>query len=275
MPIYYAGGEIGKIYQGPNELGAIYNGDNKVNPELSKYIIAKGGTVTTSGSYKFHTFTATGSSEFRVLNIGDNPNVNYLIVAGGGGSPNGESNAHYGSGGAGGTVRTGSFSLVVTSYPVSVGGGGNALFSSFGINGNPGTASAAFSVTASGGTGGFYIGNGGQNTDYLGGAAATASGFGAGGGAGAGQNGASANTTANGGDGILWSGSYYGGGGGGVLNDGTTFGTGGLGGGANGKAAPGNSGTNGLGGGGGGVEGGGSSGAGGSGTVIITYQYQD
>ena len=45
---------------------------------------ALGGTITTAGGYKIHTFTAVGASTFQVL--ANLTSVEYLVVAGGGGA---------------------------------------------------------------------------------------------------------------------------------------------------------------------------------------------
>src|SRR6056300_1081153 len=95
------------------------------------FITATGGTITTSGDYKIHTFTGDGC--FVVASIGNcaapapqRDKVDYLVVAGGGG---GGDNAG-GGGGAGGyrTSFPGGSSLPVSiqTYPVTVGSGGTA-----------------------------------------------------------------------------------------------------------------------------------------------------
>ena len=52
------------------------------------YTTATGGTVTTDGDYKIHTFTTAGSTNFVVSNVGSSPNntIQVLMVAGGGGT---------------------------------------------------------------------------------------------------------------------------------------------------------------------------------------------
>src|SRR6056300_1096407 len=65
------------------------------------FITATGGTVTTSGDYKVHTFTGDGC--FVVScggNVGGSNSVDYLVVAGGGSG--GTGNGGGGGGGAGG-----------------------------------------------------------------------------------------------------------------------------------------------------------------------------
>lgn len=48
------------------------------------YTAATGGSVTTDGDYKVHTFNSSGT--FTVSEVGTNNTVEYLIIAGGGGS---------------------------------------------------------------------------------------------------------------------------------------------------------------------------------------------
>jgi hypothetical protein len=274
MAIYYSSESLQRAYQGSNLLGAMYVDSYQVNPG-SSFISASGGTVTFDGDYAIHTFSSTGSSNFTVYQLGINNTIEYFILAGGGGGSKGQSGQELGAGGAGGTVRTGSYTISLPlTYPVIVGAGG-AIQLNLDQNGNNGGNSSVFSVTAAGGGGGIYTGDGGSNADYSGGT--DGAGAATGGGAGAGQNGASGDTTSNGGNGTLWSGSYYGGGGAGMCNFGC-YGTGGLGGGANAFLFFGLSGSNGLGGGGGGIQGTGDAdqygGAGGSGLVVLKYQYK-
>jgi len=127
------------------------------------FISATGGTITTSGNFKIHTFT--GDDTFVVATVG-NPagsnGIDYLVVAGGGG---GGDNAG-GAGGAGGyrttfpsptSCSTGPFPISATTYPITVGGGGTGgivpLTSQ--TNGSP----SIFSTITS--AGGGYGGGGG------------------------------------------------------------------------------------------------------------------
>ena len=48
-------------------------------------MVATGGTITTDGSYKVHTFNASASPGFTVTTLGDDAVVQYLVIAGGGG----------------------------------------------------------------------------------------------------------------------------------------------------------------------------------------------
>ena len=79
---------------------SVHSDDFSQVPQNPSFITATGGTITTSGDFKIHTFTGPGT--FCVSSIG-NPgggpsNVDYLVVAGGG---SGGQN-HGGGGGAGG-----------------------------------------------------------------------------------------------------------------------------------------------------------------------------
>jgi hypothetical protein len=97
-----------------------------VQPPVA-FVAATGGTETTSGDFKIHTFTGPGT--FTVTNAGNSGgsnSVDYLVVAGGGG---GGSN-HGGAGGAGGfrgsfpNPATGGLPVSAQGYPITVGAGG-------------------------------------------------------------------------------------------------------------------------------------------------------
>ena len=135
------------------------------------FITATGGTITTCGNFKIHTFTGPGT--FCVSSIG-NPgggpnNVDYLVIGGGGAAGATGSPARYstGGGGAGGFressgTNSGSYSvsplgsgvsaLPVTAqgYPITVGAGSSG--SNDGSNPIPaGSPSIFSSITSAGG----------------------------------------------------------------------------------------------------------------------------
>jgi hypothetical protein len=105
----------------------------------AQYVTATGGTVTTSGDFKIHTFTADAT--FCVSNAGNScgsNTVEYIVVAGGGGTGAFGS----GGGGAGGfrfaspSLAPGTFpgkplnapaglSVTAQAYPITVGAGGS------------------------------------------------------------------------------------------------------------------------------------------------------
>jgi alpha-tubulin suppressor-like RCC1 family protein len=237
---------------------------------------ATGGTVTTSGSYKIHTFTSSGTFTPATDMI-----VDALVVAGGGGGGGDAS----GGGGAGGVLYSTSYSLSSGAKAITVGAGGaanqNGQNSSIGnllvaIGGGAGRKYLKGNNGGSGG-GGSYLRGTGEFEAGLGTSGQGNNGgvgryyYRGGGGGGAGAAGANASAGGHGGIGVANSitgtSVYYGGGGGGGATA-MAAGTGGTGGGGNGSP-----GTPNTGGGGGG--GGGSAstigGSGGSGIVIIRY----
>jgi len=124
------------------------------------FISATGGTITTCGNYKIHTFTGPGT--FTVSSTASSPTnnvVDYLVVAGGGAGANG---GRAGGGGAGGfreSKATGapwtasplatstSLPVSATGYPVTVGAGGS-------LPGGSGSNSIFSTITSAGGGGG-------------------------------------------------------------------------------------------------------------------------
>ena len=276
------------------------------------FTTATGGTITTSGDFKIHTFTSPGT--FCVSQIGNAPTggggpsaVSYVVVAGGGG---GGTNGSGGGGGAGGyregrvstpeytasPLATTGLTITATAFPITVGAGAsgghmskgsNSIFStitSAGGGGGNGSTPGEMTPGGSGGSGGGNRNTGGGGT---GNSPPVSPPQGSDGGSGASGPGGSAN----------------GGGGGGAINDGgnSSSGQGGNGGpgtttsipgspigkagGGAGKSesgSPGSAGPNGGAGAcasasdntGGGGGGGPGGGNGGSGIVIIRYKFQ-
>jgi hypothetical protein len=141
-------------------------------------ISATGGTVTTSGGYKIHTFTDV-SDTFTVISGGE---VEYLVVAGGGGGGTGSGGGGMGGGGAGGLL-TGTVTVGPGNYNVTVGDGGAGGIApaySSGTNGTDSTISFPTQVIADGG------GKGATNS----GPGTAPGGSGGSGGGGGGNNGA-------------------------------------------------------------------------------------
>ena len=245
--------------------------DSSFSDTGSAYISATGGTITTSGDFKIHTFTGPGT--FQILGAGAAPgpassNVfDYLVVAGGGaGGPAAPSNGA-GGGGAGGYressgAASGCYTVsprgacvsgktaVAGSYPITVGGGGTAPPSAYPnptkAAGNPGSNSVlGFSpapITSAGGGGG---GLGQPNSSYAG--QPGGSGGGGGGYATGGNTAGTGNTPpvtpaqgSNGGQGSTPTQGptgFRGGGGGGATAVGTDGGPGGANGGAGGTSS--------------------------------------
>ena len=110
-----------------------------------------GGTITTHGAYKVHTFTSSGTFTADVAGTAD-----ILLVAGGGGSGGAHYNGGAGGGGGGGGVRAlSSQSVSAAGHTVTVGAGGIAGTTG-GANGGNGGTSSFGSSSASGGGGGGY-----------------------------------------------------------------------------------------------------------------------
>jgi hypothetical protein len=144
-----------------------------------------GGTVTTSGNYRIHTFTS--SSSFVVpsgLTLSD---VEYLVVAGGAGGGYSQEGHQGGGGGAGGyrnsvtgetSGRGSSAETKLTrsagTYTVTVGSGGAG--GAVGARGTSGSNSVFDTITSIGGGGGGNAQNSGVNRGGLSGGAGGGSG---------------------------------------------------------------------------------------------------
>jgi len=149
------------------------------------FIVATGGTITTCGNCKIHTFTGPGT--FTVCSIAEicaptRNQVSYMVVAGGGSAGRGDA---YGAGGGAGGFReekspltpytasplegAGAITVTQTGFPITVGAGG-ATTSSTG-QGNDGSNSVFSTKTSTGGGGGgAHPGNDGRNGGSGGGA---------------------------------------------------------------------------------------------------------
>jgi hypothetical protein len=137
------------------------NIDNVTNP----YIVATGGTITTCGDYKIHTFTGPGT--FTVTNVGSpGATVDYLVVAGAGGGGLGcGSGAGGGAGGMRASATTytnagpssprtsgvSSLPVTATAYPITVGSGGSGGNGNTGVGANNGNPSIFSTITSTGG----------------------------------------------------------------------------------------------------------------------------
>jgi hypothetical protein len=259
------------------------------------FVTATGGTITTCGDFKIHSFTGPGT--FTVTNAGNpvgSTTVDYLVIAGGGGGSADGGQPQGGAGGGAGGFRqsfpnpaTAGFPVTAQAYPITVGGGGAGSAGT----GCKGSDSIFSTITSTGGgQGGVYNnvpgspggsgGGGGAGSSSTGGTGNTppvspsqgnpGSGGvgpgtpGAGGGAtsaGSGQNGGSGTTSTINGSPVTR-------GGGGA--SGTPGGSAGPGGGG----AKGTAGTANTGGGGGGNNSPAAGGTGGSGIVVIRYKFQ-
>jgi len=284
-------------YGGANCSGSSSESQACNTHSCASYVTATGGAVTTTGNYKIHTFT--GSGTFSISDAGNAAGSNQLqitMVAGGGGA----SCATGGAGGGGMIDHPGMTCPSAGNYTITVGGGGNGNWS-----GNKGNDTTAFGLEADGGGASVHGeyrswmdgGSGGGATYNWGPGSATqpsmagdsgtygygnGGGSSTGGGGGAGSAGQGSNALHGGsGRSSAINGTTYAGGGGGSLMNSSASGSGGSGGGGQGGPSYASGGTN-TGGGGGAKSGTyrsawcccGSSGNGGSGIVIIKYQYQ-
>ena len=142
--------------------------DSTENIVQNPNLVATGGTITTCGNCKIHTFTGPGT--FSVSNISTtaaNNTISYMVIAGGAGS-GANPGSYSGGGGAGGfrevksptTPYTASpldgypnapnrITLTATSYPITVGAGGSGN--------NNGSNSIFSTVTSAGGGAGAII----------------------------------------------------------------------------------------------------------------------
>ena len=144
--------------------GWLYTNEHNVaDLQSPNFTQATGGTITTSGDFKIHTFTGDGC--FVVSQLGNSPavptggptNVDYLVIAGGaGGGCAGGGGA--GGGGAGGhrttfpspSCNAGAFPVTTQTYPITVGGGGTGSPNSGATSGS----NSVFSTITSAGGGG-------------------------------------------------------------------------------------------------------------------------
>jgi hypothetical protein len=147
--------------------------DSTSNERGNAFIVATGGTETTSGNDKIHTFTGPGTFTVSTTALcAANNLVSYLVVGSGGSGGNG--GGYGGGGGAGGfrevkspsTPYTASpldgystpgnrITVTAQGYPIVVGGGGAGVGPSYPGKGNNGNVSTFSTITgAAGGAGG-------------------------------------------------------------------------------------------------------------------------
>ena len=142
--------------------GWLFTNESNVGNLGPQFVAATGGTITTSGDFKIHTFTSSGT--FTVTDAGGasgSNTVDYVVVAGGGGG-----GGRRGAGGGAGGYResypnpgTGGLSVSAQAYPITIGGGGAGGPGSPGTNkGAKGSDSVFSSITSTGG--GFGEGDG-------------------------------------------------------------------------------------------------------------------
>ena len=188
-----------------NSDGAVSNTQN-----VTAVALPTGGSITTSGSFRIHTFTSSGT-----FGLTFDTAVEYLVIAGGGGAG---TRRHAGAGGAGG-YRTNvsgqtsggggsaeaALNLTAANYTVTIGAGGTTPAG--GSNTNSGATAGGDttfgSITSSGGGRGGTYGTGGTDggSGGGGGSANNSSTFGGNGTASQGSNGGRGGINAGGGGG--------------------------------------------------------------------------
>jgi hypothetical protein len=163
------GGSVTLIYADATKGWLVTDAAQKSDLGFPTYIVATGGTITTCGDYKIHTFTGPGT--FTVCSIGNpigSTTVDYLVVAGGAGSGD-----YFGAGGGAGGYRESSgaasgcyttsplgtcvsaLPVSVQGYPIAVGGGGAGGSRLCGPNNGVSGGNSTFSsITSTGGGGG-------------------------------------------------------------------------------------------------------------------------
>ena len=270
---------------------------------ITSFVTATGGTITTCGNFKTHTFTGPGT--FCVSCAGNASGSNtiaYVVIGGGAGGNSGTVSNGGGGGGGGGIVCVTSSPASAGGFPITVGAGGAGGLhptsplctpASFGC---AGSNSTGFSSTGGGAPVHIFAAPGPSRRHKEAGPSGTPqsnaqgnfSPRGGAGGGGAGAAGSPSPGNSQGGAGgaglasAINCSTYAGGGGGAGWNTGSGSGAGGSGGGgAGGCGSAGSNGSTNTGGGAGGGTGvcgvsgtTNAGGAGGSGIVIIKYKFQ-
>lgn len=174
-----------------------------VNTGTSALSWSTGGTITTSGGYRYHTFTTTGSAQTFTPSGSGNIEV---IMWGAGGAAGGTGGSSFCYGGGGAYAKS-TIAATVQNYIVSVGGGGQ-LGTQGCVLGTGGTGGTGYGSLYQGGNGtaaGFTpcsgTGGGGGGASVFLNAAGTALVVAGGGGGGAGTESAENGTGAGGGGG--------------------------------------------------------------------------
>ena len=164
------------------------------------YVTATGGTTSTCGDFKIHTFTGPGTFCVSAAGNAEGSNsVDYLVVAGGGGG-----GTSYGAGGGAGGLRASATTytnsgpsapltptsgptavsalpVTATGFPVTVGGGGNGSTGPTCANSTKGSNSifaGSSTITSAGGGAGSRTTNGSPGGSGGGGSVAGGSGCG-------------------------------------------------------------------------------------------------
>jgi hypothetical protein len=176
------------VYADATKGWLVVESGQKSDLVVPQFISASGGTETTSGNFKIHTFTGPGT--FTVCSVGNaagSNTVDYLVIAGGGGggTSGNPTSSHGGSGGGAGGYRfsdgtasgcyttapaplaplgASALPVSVQGYPIAVGGGGGIRAAPSSSPGNDGSNSSFSTITSTaGGGGGSRTPTGGSN----------------------------------------------------------------------------------------------------------------
>lgn len=139
---------------------------------------ASGGTITTDGDYKVHTFTSSGTFTLTTISGATRVLVQVMVLGGGGGG-----GFYLGGGGGSGAMLETEVSMSASAYTVTVGAGGAAVNSGLTYSGNGGFSSITGSLVSLNANGGGAGGNG-QINDAWGANGNATSNIGSGGGGG-------------------------------------------------------------------------------------------
>ena len=146
--------------------GWINTMDSTSNARGASFITATGGTITTCGNCKIHTFTGPGTfCVSAIATCSANNQVSYIVVAGGGSGGSAPSTIRGAGGGGAGGFRedkspvtpytaspldgAGNISVTATAFPITVGAGGSGN-GTVGCNTN-GSNSVFSTITSAGG----------------------------------------------------------------------------------------------------------------------------
>jgi len=177
-PVIVVEGQAGTLVYGDATQGwQIVEAATDSDLPRPAFVTATGGTITTSGNFKIHTFTGPGTFCVSSAGNADGSNtVDYLVIAGGGSGGGGDNGVRGGGGGAGGYressgAASGCYTrsplgacvsalpVSVQGYPITVGGGGpqpgpHTPINSAQGSGNRGSNSVFSTITSTGGGGG-------------------------------------------------------------------------------------------------------------------------
>jgi len=195
MALKTEGRALTLVYIDSTQGWKVVNDGNSSAGDQNLYVTATGGTITTCGDYKIHTFTGPGTFTVSCAGTaGGNNQLEYTVIAGGAGGSRG-ANAG-GAGGAGGfrfaspslaplcypakPLAGSTLTAAVQGYPITVGGGGAG-----GPDGGPagcaGSNSVFSTITSAGGGGGGTSGAGNSGGSGGGGGSTADSAFKSGG----------------------------------------------------------------------------------------------